>query len=82
MKVKVILGLAFLVAAARSAPLRNTLDLLELQIEQYHDQVRTQTGPLEGFDNATDKYKDMLKKLKESTKWICTNGKDPKSLSN
>jgi len=33
MKVKVIFGLALLVAVAGSAPLRNTLDLLELEIE-------------------------------------------------
>lgn len=77
-----IFGLVLLAVAANSAPMRDTLDLLELQIEHYHDQMRNEVGPLEGFDKAADKYKDMLKKLKESTKWVCTNGKDPKSLSN
>lgn len=44
--------------------------------------MRSYAGPLEGFDNATNKYKEMLKELMNSTKWVCTNGKDPKSLSN
>ena len=82
MKVNVIFCLAVLAAAAQSAPERNTLDLLELQIETYHDQMREHVGLLDGFDNASDKYKQSMKKLMESTKWVCTNGKDPKSFSN
>lgn len=82
MKVKVFFCIALLAVTASATPLKNTLDLLELQIEHYHNEMREYVGPLDGFDNATDKYKAMLKQLMENTKWVCTNGKDPKSLSN
>lgn len=60
--------------------------MLDMEIEQYHNEMMASGAEnQQSFEEALDKktfYRMVKEQLKSGSKWVCTNGKDPKALSN
>lgn len=78
----ITLGLMVLIASASCVSVVTPVDMLEREIEEYHSTVRQEYGHLEGFDTVHPNHIESFENALTSTKWMCTNGVDPSTLSN
>jgi hypothetical protein len=84
MKVIQFVAIACIALSVCTSFERTGLDLLETQIEEHHEMMREIYGDIELgiFGRGVPRhYKKITKKLLQDTKWVCTNGKDPNTLS-
>ena len=83
MKVTFIALLLLCAIGSNLAVMSEAPDMLEREIEQYHDTIRQEIGHLNGFDEVVHPdHVESFKKVVSSTKWVCTGGQDPSTLSN
>jgi lecithin-cholesterol acyltransferase len=75
------LGVLLLITLA-SYHTAKSIDLLEAGIEDYHETIRSEVGHLDGWDEVDPKHLESLQNTLGATQFLCTNGKDPKTLTN
>jgi lecithin-cholesterol acyltransferase len=78
---KIIIALILLIAVSNCSKAPG-FDLLQNEIDDYHNLVRQEYGFLEGFDESKPSDQEVFSSVLTNTKWMCTNGKDPNSLTN